>query len=641
MQRIASTLFVVLSAGLLTPAWAQLTATPANPLLATPAQPRSKEADLIRGWYRDYLGREVGPELSAWVELLRGGMSPTDVQATILGSDEFYYQKGRDPETFVLETLQSVTWEEPTVGELRRWTDRLTALRGDRFALSREILLAHAQSQTPGNQASEIVTRLNSAAKLAVDTIDFEIGGTPQGRQANLQAQALASAVDQLRRTLSNRSWRPADVRASLDNAERSHQALQTTLSNPPGTAPSAAGIVRRIGTMLADVRYATSSGNGSAYPPYPGSPPGSGSSRDVLLEQVTAAKRAVESLIQMLTSQAYQSYSYSVVLRDLDTLAARLAGLELSARGNSSRERLSWELQSVLDIAARIEPQLLAGRPPYFARLYWQSVESSLDQLRESVGVSDGSTVLRPTPLHESLLPLLDQAIAQIDVFLTGTNPLVFGIPDVPRVQRDARALRGRVLTLRQQAGAGEPAEALKQTLTAMVSDYKTAFDRWNQIVAAHRLINPARISPVGETLNRVEQLINETLASGTIGSAGPNGASQLLTLLGSEVSETSRLLAWLSDYREQQSIQLYLEQISGYVQSIGDALSRQSTLDARRQAVAVQGVVGRMHSEVESLNQRVAAGGPRELRQLASDVHLRAARIAKLVDDIEAALY
>src|SRR5205085_4086042 len=106
---------------------------------------------------------------------------------------------------------------------------------------------------------------------------------------------------------------------------------LQTTLSNPPGTAPSATGIVRRIGTMLADARQSLRpTGSTSGYPTNPGS---IGIGTQQLLDQVTAARRATDSLIQILTSQAYQNYSYSVVLRDLDTLATRLANLDQSIR--------------------------------------------------------------------------------------------------------------------------------------------------------------------------------------------------------------------------------------------------------------------------------------------------------------------
>ena len=48
-----------------------------------------------------------------------------------------------DPETFVRETLQAVTWSEPSYSDLRRWTGRLSQLRDDRFALVRVRLGSH------------------------------------------------------------------------------------------------------------------------------------------------------------------------------------------------------------------------------------------------------------------------------------------------------------------------------------------------------------------------------------------------------------------------------------------------------------------------------------------------------------------
>ena len=70
MRWIASSVLAVLTAAILAlPASAQiLTATPAypssGPASLSPTGSRSPEADQVRGWYRDYLGREVGPELS-------------------------------------------------------------------------------------------------------------------------------------------------------------------------------------------------------------------------------------------------------------------------------------------------------------------------------------------------------------------------------------------------------------------------------------------------------------------------------------------------------------------------------------------------------------------------------------------------
>ena len=644
---------------------AQITAQPARPFnpspptgysltsstSSAPSLLQSPEANSIRGWYRDYLGRDVGQDVPALVNLLRGGMSPTDLQATILGSDEFYLQNGRDPQAFVRETLQAVNWSEPSYSELQRWTDRLNQLRGDRFALAREILLSNNQTQSPSSQLGEIVARLPSASRLAVDTIDFEIGGTPQGSQARLKAQALLSAVGQLQQTSEIGSVRPNDVSLALNNAERAYQALESTLSNPPGTAPSAAGVVRRIGTMLVDARAFSGGGPGAGLPGY--TPPGStlpsiptnvtGYDPRTLLDQVAAARRATESLIQTLTSQSYQDYTYNAVLRDLDTLASRLASLEPQVRTGTSQERLGWEVQSVADSAERIRSQFGTTRLPYAARLYWQSLESSLAQIRDTVGAvgpAASTTLLRPTPMHESLLPLLDLAASQIDVFIAGTMPVVYA-PDVPSVQADSRSLKNRVLLLRQQAGAGQPTPVLKQTLSGMVGDYQAAFNRWNQIVATYRFQNPARLSPIGETLNRVEQLINQALASGDLTPTGPTRVAQDLALLGGEVTDARRGLVTLAGYREQQSIDLYLEQLGGYVQQLNDALSRPTSLDARRLAVGMQGVIGRMQVDVDSLNQRVASTLTPTLRQQAGDLQLRVSRMGRLVDDVEAQLY
>lgn len=630
------------------PAWAVVVLS----LVPSPvAAQTGGEAKLVRDWYRDYLGRDPAPELlSAWTSSLQGGMSPVDVQASILGSDEFFLQQGRDRQTFVLETLQSVTWSEPTVAELRRWTDRLNDLQGDRYRVAREIIQHYVQPQQTAEQAAEIGNRLLSAARLVVDTISFEIAGTPQGRTANLQAQSLLQASQQFQQTVAQRGFARDEALLHLHNASRSHQSLQTTLSNPPGSAPSAAGIARRIGTMLTEARTAV----GPPTTPRPTTPttptsPGipvvhRGYDQQQLLESVGALMRAAQSLNQLLASQAYQNYSYGVVLRELDTLAAQIDTFDRSVRQNATRERLQGEYTALRQAAGRIAPQLQGERQPYFVRLYWQSIESSLEQIRVALGVAaDSSTVLRPAPLHQSLVPLLDQAVSQIDVFLTGTSHYVVSIPDVPAVQTNVRNLRSRVLVLRQQTAAGEPAAALKQTLSQMVGDYQRAFERWNQIVATYRLINPARLSPVGETLNRVEKLINDALADG---SAAPppmpiSRVAQLLGSLNTEITEARRTLPAFAGYREQQSLDLYFQQLAGFVQSIHDAQGRSASDDARRQAVAMQRVVGLMQSEAGALNQRVASAGSASARQQAVDLRQRSEQIGRLVDEIEAQLY
>ena len=59
-------------AGLAAPAAAQVVGTPQRQ--PTRYGQTGRDEDQVRQWYRDYLGREFGPELKAWTELLRGGM---------------------------------------------------------------------------------------------------------------------------------------------------------------------------------------------------------------------------------------------------------------------------------------------------------------------------------------------------------------------------------------------------------------------------------------------------------------------------------------------------------------------------------------------------------------------------------------
>jgi hypothetical protein len=613
---------------------------------------RSREEQQIRQWYRDYLGREVGPELKAWVELLRGGMSPLDVQATILGSDEFFNQKGRDTQAFLIETLQSVTWEEPTLSELRRWTDRLNVLRGDRFAVAREILMAEGQSTgggvSSGPQTAELATRLASASKLLVDTIDLEIGGTLQGRQANLKAQALWDAAEQLRRTVAVNGYRPTDATLALQNVERSLTALQSTLNNPAGTAPGASGIARRIGALAEEAQLALRPAGTSPRPLPGGSIPGTiGGTSDKLLTQAQAASRGVESIIQSLTGTASGNYSAAVVLRDLDTFAAAFDELQTSIRSGSSRQRLEWEIQALAEQAVRIGPQMQGRQMPAFTRLFWSSVESNLEQMGETLGITgDGSTVLRPTPAEPEILPLVDQALSRTDVFLTGTQPLVFGVPEVPRVQRDVRNLKSRLLQLRQEAQQGEPASRQLETLGTMVTDYQNAYNRWSQIVTQYKMQNPPRLSPVGESLNEVERLlklaVNFEDLTPTTGSVEASRVARLIETIDAQVQQFRGLLPVFVNYPEHKSLLLYCDQIQDYLTSISN--EQQNSLagpDAlRRQAAGMQRVVALLSAQTDSLDARVRALGARAPREAAT-LRSLSQSLSQLTDDLENQLH
>jgi hypothetical protein len=350
---------------------------------------------------------------------------------------------------------------------------------------------------------------------------------------------------------------------------------------------------------------------------------------------------------MQSLTGTASNSYGASVALRDLDTFAAALDQLQTSIRSGSSRERLTWEIQALAERAVRMDPQMQSRQMPAFTRLFWSSVESSLEQMGETLGITaDGSTVLRPTPAEPEILPLVDQALSRTDVFLTGSQPLVFGVPEVPRVQRDVRNLKSRLLQLRQEAQQGEPASRQLETLGTMVADYRNAYDRWGQIVTQYKMQNPPRLSPIGESLNEVERLlklaVNFEDLTPTTGSVGASRVARLLPTLDTQVQQYRGLLPVFVNYPEHKALLLYCDQIQGYLASIEN--EQQNSVggpDAiRRQAAGLQRVVTLLSAQTDSLDARARALGARAPRESAT-LRSLAQSVSQLADDLENQLH
>jgi hypothetical protein len=650
-------LWIVCGSGATENSYAQLPLGSSGNSALSPFGPTSAGSDSaqVRAWYRDYLGREPGPELSAWVQHLRSGTSPLEVQAAILGSDEFYNQKGRDVQSFVVETLQSVTWQEPTVSELRRWTDRLTALRGDRIALAREILLAYDRpgigpSLPERPSVADSATRLVSVARMLPDMISVEIGGTSQGRQAGLKAQALWEASEQFRRIVAVSGFRPTDATLTLQGVQRTVTALQATLNNPPGTAPSSANLLRQIEGIVAEAQAALRPAGSSASTLPTGSAGVNTGMNNVsqaerLMNEADAAARRIDSIIQSFEAQTPPSYNYAIVVRELDGLAGRLTSVKSAIRSGVSTHSLAWDVQSLLEQAGRIGPQVLEGNPPPFTRLFWTSVESGLERMGDILGVERSeATVLRPTPMTPSLLPLVDQAISRADVFLTGTQPLVFSIREVPRVQTDVKALKTRLLSLRQETLDGQPVGVLLDTLHSMVDDYSAAYGRWGQIAASNNLVNSPRLSPLGETLNEIERILEEQAGGDLVpasGSLTAARATRLLEALQQELRAFREQLPVIVNYPEHRSLLTYCDQMSSYLQTIS-ALATDPTAapDAmRRQAAGMQRVAELLLAQADSVVTRSTPTGGRT-PPAATQLRAQAQRVRTLAADLEGAL-
>ncbi len=110
---------------------------PVPPALADP------HAELVQAWYQRYLRRSVDWNgLQNWVGQFRRGMTQEQVQAALLGSDEYYQAHGGRPAGFVRGLYEDVLGRQASWGEVRGNVDRLNRLRGDRAAYAEQFLSA-------------------------------------------------------------------------------------------------------------------------------------------------------------------------------------------------------------------------------------------------------------------------------------------------------------------------------------------------------------------------------------------------------------------------------------------------------------------------------------------------------------------
>jgi hypothetical protein len=105
--------------------------------------PNDPNADMIDSWYRRYLRRPADSGgLSARLALLRRGADPLDMEASILGSDEYWELNGSTLAGFVRGLYGDLLRRDARDYEIRIWARSYAANRGNRSAVAREFIQA-------------------------------------------------------------------------------------------------------------------------------------------------------------------------------------------------------------------------------------------------------------------------------------------------------------------------------------------------------------------------------------------------------------------------------------------------------------------------------------------------------------------
>ncbi len=485
------------------------------------AQSPNQAAGLVRDWYQRYLERDAGAELTAWVELLRRGSAEIDVEAAILGSDEYFQRCRQNPQRFVSTLYADVASRNPSPQELRRGVDRLTTLGNDRTEYAREFIIASRPPAGPGLPGAPNIDPLDTARRLAaagplfVDSVHIELAGTSQGRQLEIRGNAMTDVAEELVEILRKDSSNLARVQGALQNIDRAYDALQESLGRPAGTAPAAAAIARQMRGWIVSLQRQLSGPPG----PPPGPPgPGGGSDYDVetLSGLVASISRNTQSVIALVARNGGQR-DRSFLVRNLESFSSDLDSFESQIERGAPRVRVINQYRLLSEQASSLGNQLA----PYpAARTLWVSVGQGVRRIGEALNINGGFVPPITSIDGNLVVAQADRAVAELDAFSSALNPLLLSIPQVPRVHSQARGLRNSLSDVRQLAIRGGDAGDLTRAVEKCGGQFEELNRTWERSLGQIRIFNPPSLRRVGVSIAALQQLV----------SAGPGGRPQTL---------------------------------------------------------------------------------------------------------------
>lgn len=364
--------------------------------------------------------------------------------------------------------------------------------------------LPPGSSPGPGITARDLTAQLFQETRRLVDDVNYELAGTSQGYQAGAQVVALAEMVEDCHQL----AWRyPGDsakVRTAVLRLEPALRALQATLHNPPGAAPTACRGLFRINRLYGDLRQLTGVDRGPGIGPGIPLPPGIGGPSPARQAAQQLADDITQTQLQLQASGLANYNPYNRVARDLVSLGATVQEVVGMIDQRIPPTVVLGELQNVQARADRIEGVLRndPNLPPAVGQC-WGQVLRDLGRLAAIVGnIPDpGRPPLIPTtiivppivqpppvvpplpPAYGGPLALLDDWLGALDQLIAVQQANVTAVPQGFQVLGDARELRSSLGRLRQRVGAGVPPPGFQGAFREVERDYGRLRQRIDRI--------------------------------------------------------------------------------------------------------------------------------------------------------------
>ncbi len=648
--------------------WAWMACGVAAPAFGQVQWSNDRNYGQVRQWYGDYLGRNPqSDEARQWLDQMRRGDNPADVQASLLGSDEYYDRLGNDPRAYVEGLYRNVGSSQASDRDIDQWADRLRSLRNDRTALAREFIGSGGRFNTGygtpndrllpiGGQDVKTVTRqIMTSSQLLIDSARNELAGTLQGQRVELRGDALMNAADDLYHAVTDQSD-PLTIGRSLQFVRRALNEVNRELNNPPGSAPATSAMARRVASSADALERQLNLGWAGPGAGSGGS--GSGGYNDdydsrIVVRLVDSALSSNRSLLGMADRQLQPGQATTNLVRDLDGLGQRLSNLSEMARREDPVQRLQAEYRTAQVYAQRIAPVMQGLRSWSTAQTLWNNVNNALSALDQELRYSNSPGAGNPgipdwgnqpqwpgNSGYDTAISGIDRAVSELDSYVSALTQVFFLAPDAVRIQATARQLRSDLLTLRQAAARGVD----RGTLTGYYRDadtrYRTMTTQANQILG--------RLGRNAPSLTRVDNAMRNVASSlqGAIGDAGSPADATLLFRMADameqEISDFYFVLEAFNRYPEYVRAADLLDSLSSNARQVA-VLARRGELSRgqiQQEAQQVRQTSVQLRDMTNIISTRANVPSERALLSRARDLQNRADRIRKIADDMVSAV-
>jgi len=479
----------------------------------------AEPADFVRSLYVQYADQEPTRQMIAfWVERLRTGTAPGEVQANVLGSSQVFDRVGRSNEEWLKLMYGELLRRAPDRDGMKHWQNRLRELRDDRVKTAREFLVSAAaelQASGPGGQPQikpeDLSGLLQTTSQLLCDSVRKEYAG-PSTFTMVAQAKGFHNHIDVYHRDLAIPIRDAGRFREQLKNVDASLRVMESTMAQLGVRAPSSRQHAVQCRAIVNELARAGGVDLNVELPAL-----GGGLSR----EDVRRFRDAFEKLEREATRAGAtlgavlpQTWATKPLHRMVEQFESDVDRLRDELRSGYPKRTLAERTAELMRSGQAITKEMDRLRPDPRASQAWLAACDAFVPIGEALGLNGGNPLPGQQPgddfvtIPRGTVQAIDRASAEIEDLIASYSPYAYHNVWVPKMLTDLNDLRNRYKALRTWTALPRRSQ-LGQQLEGLDTRFDTLTGNHRNAAADRRLANAPDLDDAASAQRSVMRLL------------------------------------------------------------------------------------------------------------------------------------